>query len=92
MGIVNKLLEWCHKKVDKLTCKIHGHQGLTLIEEYSRKKRLKIFKNNNLKKLSMCPVKMEYLIWGKIKCGTCGCVFIGNIVKVKENEHFYRRA
>jgi hypothetical protein len=80
---------WLNKKIDKLTCRIYGHQGLILIEEYSRQRRLKILGDGSLKKLSNCSCQLEFLIHGKIKCKTCGCVFIGDVsVKVNDKEEF----
>ena len=92
MGIVGFIRGYLHRKHLKLRCWWNGHSSLTLIEEYSKRTRLKIFSGRHLEKLSMGPVRLEYLIQGKVRCGACGCIFLGNIVKVGENGHFHRRA
>lgn len=74
-------LPWLNNFINRLNCKFNGHGDTVVIEEYYRYQRVKNFKGTSLEKLRITDTYNEVVIHGKVKCKTCGCVFIGKVVK-----------
>jgi hypothetical protein len=70
---------WFDKLIKKLGCKLYGHCECRVVEPYLKFVRAKNF-SGNLSELVSIPTYHEVSVYGKIRCGHCGEVFIG-IVK-----------
>lgn len=79
-SLINKFRGWFKQKSLMIGCKIWGHAGISIIEEYSRTVVMGNFKGDLSKKIVKCAPYRKTTIAGKMKCPVCGMVFLGVIV------------
>jgi hypothetical protein len=85
MALVNSIRNWLNRRISALNCALNGHVDVKVIEEYERITRAKNYRGSCLKNLVQTRPYNEISVKGKLKCRTCGRVFIG-IVKVNETQ------
>jgi hypothetical protein len=85
MALMNFIRNWLNCHISALNCALNGHVDVKVIEEYERITRAKNYRGDCLENLEQTTPYNEISVKGKIKCRTCGQVFIG-IVKVNETQ------
>jgi hypothetical protein len=85
MALMIFIRNWLNRHISALNCALNGHVDVKVIEEYERFWRVKNFRGNHLKNLRETTSYQEVFVKGKLKCRTCGRIFIGN-VKVHESQ------
>ena len=83
MALVTFIKEWIHNRLSVLNCALHGHNNVTVIEKYQYAWCMKNFLGSDLRKFRLVNPYAEVAVQGKLRCNTCGCVFLGIIVKDK---------
>jgi hypothetical protein len=81
MFVMFSILMWLNRVISLLRCKLNGHSNITVIEVYEEIDRPKNYSGTHLKNLTLTKPYFETTIRGKLRCNTCGRVFIGFIVK-----------
>jgi hypothetical protein len=84
MVVVNIIRNWLNRRISALNCALNGHVDVKVVEEYERITRAKNYRGSRLNNLTLTHPYNEISVKGKLKCRTCGRIFIG-IVKVHEN-------
>ena len=85
MALINKLRNWLNHRISVLNCALNGHGDVKVVEEYERILRAKNYRGNRFDNLVQTRLFNEISVKGKLKCRTCGRIFIG-IVKVNETQ------
>jgi hypothetical protein len=85
MALVNFIRKWLNRRISALNCALNGHVDVKVVEEYERITLAKNYRGNRLDSLVQTHPFTEISVKGKLKCRTCGRIFIG-IVKVNETQ------
>ena len=85
MVVVNIIRNWLNRRISALNCALNGHVDVKVVEEYERITRAKNYRGSRLNNLTLTHPYNEISVKGKLKCRTCGRIFIG-IVKVNETQ------
>jgi hypothetical protein len=79
MVILNFLWQWFIANLAQTECQLTGHKDVQVIEHHSTECVIKDFRGGDPKKLRRMKNHLATKIKGKIRCRTCGEVFIGKV-------------
>jgi len=78
--MIARLKAWWDRKITLLVCKLCGHCGEKTIEVYEQRHVVKNYVYVNDEPVFVKPFTESH-IYGKHRCGACGTIFLGFIVK-----------
>jgi len=79
MAMIGSIYNRLRSHVTRFNCARRGHTHVFILERYETQVRLRNFKYNQFGKLLLVRPFNEKFVQGKLKCGRCGCVFLGNV-------------
>jgi hypothetical protein len=79
-------MSWLARHINHWICAKRGHTHVFILERYQTTVRVRNFKYNPSGKLLLVRPFDERFIEGKLKCGRCGCVYLGNVKAKVDNE------